>query len=110
MENMSYGDVSTPEQLIELAQKGGMTKQVLVRFLALGKRQRYLDACAALEKRYTDECAASGSPCLEGGCAVEGETCLEPVLRADHDYLKACGNLWAKLFTDPRNRADDCWR
>ena len=42
-------------------------------------------------------------------CALEGEVCLQPLLRSHSDYLKACGQEWAKLFVDPRNRSDT-WR
>ena len=103
-------DVSgAPEQLIALAQQGRLSKALLVGFLARERRQAYLDACAAIEKRYTDERAATGDPCLESGCAVEGEICLQPLLRADTEYKKACGEEWAKLFVDPRNRSET-WR
>jgi len=106
METMVHGQFGTPEHLIELAENGELTKQVLVRLLAIDKRQAFLDACAAVEKQYTDECGASGSPCLEGGCAVQGEMCLQPLLRAEIDYHKACGQVWSTLFADPRNRAE----
>jgi hypothetical protein len=99
-------ELAGPERLLQLAENGEMTKRELVRLLAEDKRQAFLDACAAIEKRYTDECGASGSPCLEGGCAVEGEVCLQPLLRAEVDYFKACGQAWSKLFADPRNRAE----
>jgi len=108
MENMPHVDVGTPEQLIELARNGGMSKEALVRLLALEKRQSYLDACAAIERQYTQACGASGSPCLEGGCALEGEVCLQPLLRAEAEYLQACGHVWATLFADQRNRAEPC--
>ena len=101
--------IGTPEHLIVVAQQGRLPKEVLMQFLAVDKRRTYLDACGAIEKRYTDECAARGDPCLEGGCAVEGEICLQPILRAGVDYLKACGDEWVKLFADPRNRIET-WR
>jgi hypothetical protein len=91
MENVLRDYLGTPDHLIALAQEGRLAKQVLVRFLATDKRQAYLDACAVIEKRYTDDCADSGSPCLEGGCAVEGDVCPQPLLRADIDYFRACG-------------------
>jgi hypothetical protein len=104
MEKTLDAQLETPEHLIELAENGELSKQALVGLLAVNKRQAFLDACAAVEKQYTDECAASGSPCLEGGCAVQGEMCLQPLLRAEVDYHKACGRVWLTLFADPRNR------
>ena len=101
--------IGTPEHLIRLAQEGRFAKQVLVTLLADDKRQAYLEACAAVEKQYTDACAHSGDPCLAGGCAVEGEICLQPLLRADIDYFKKCGQEWATLFADPANRVEP-WR
>jgi hypothetical protein len=109
MENALRDYIGTPEHLIRLAQEGRFAKQVLVKFLSTDKRQAYLDACAAIEKQYTIDCANSGDPCLAGGCAVEGEICLQPLLRADIEYFKACGQQWVKLFADPRNR-DETWR
>ena len=73
------------------------------------QRRAYLDACAVIEKTYTDACAAKKDPCLETGCAVEGETCLEPLLSAGPDYRKACAAEWIKLFKTPDNRIAS-WR
>jgi hypothetical protein len=95
-----------PERLMELARQGSLSKRELAALLAPEKRQAFLDACAALERRYTQDCTATGDPCLEGGCAVEGEICLEPILRAGADYARACGAEWVKLFGDPDNSAD----
>jgi hypothetical protein len=103
----SYSDYAGgPEHLLELAQQGRFSKELLAGFLAREKRQAYLDACAAIERRYTEECTAANDPCLEGGCAVEGEICLQPILRVEDEYLKAVGHEWAKLFIDPRNRSE----
>src|SRR6266496_1295346 len=79
MGNAVGASIGTPEHLIVVAQQGRLPKEVLVRFLAVDKRRPYLDACGAIEKRYTEECNATGDPCLEGGCAVEGEVCLQPI-------------------------------
>jgi len=98
--------IGTPEHLIAVARQGRLPKEVLVQFLSIDKRPVYLDACGAVEKRYTETCTASGDPCLEGGCAAEGEICLQPILRAGLDYLKTCGDEWVKLFADPRNRIE----
>ena len=108
METTTHRFAVTPEQLLALSNEGRMAKQELVSFLATDKQQAYLDACAAIEKRYTAECSANGG-CLEDGCALEGETCLQPIVRAETEYLKECGREFARLFADPRNRAD-VWR
>jgi hypothetical protein len=109
METTIHPSTVTPEQLLALSKEGRMAKQELVSFLAADKRQAYLDACAAIEKRYTAGCSASGDPCLEDGCALEGEICLQPIMRAETEYLKECGGEFARLFADPRNRAE-AWR
>jgi len=100
-------DVGTPEYVMEVARQGRLPKQTLVRFLAPGKRQEYLNTCAAIEKRFTEACTGTGDPCLEGGCAAEGEICLQPLTRAGLDYYKACGEAFVTLFADKRNRSDD---
>jgi len=109
MDTATRHDAGTPEQLIALSKEGRLAKQELASFLAIDKRQAYLDACAAIEKQYTVACGTSGDTCLEDGCAVEGDTCLQPLLRAETEYLKACGREFATIFADPRNRAE-AWR
>lgn len=94
------------ERLAKLAVEGGVSKAVLATMLATDARSTFLTACAATEKRFTEECTASGDPCLESGCALESETCLQPLLRAGDAYYKACADQWVKLFADPRNRRD----
>ena len=101
--------VSTSEHLIALAREGRLPKPVLASLLEIGPRQDYLDACARIERRYTDECIAENDPCLESGCAVEGEICLQPLLKAGTAYDQACGRAWVTFFGDPRNRVDP-WR
>lgn len=96
----------TPEKLMRFAESGRLTKLALVNLLAGDQRRRYLDACAAIEKKYTDDCAAKNDPCLESGCAVEGEVCLEAVLGVGNDYQKACAAEWIKLFASRRNRVE----
>jgi len=103
-------EVGSPEHVIALALEGRLSKQALARFLAVDRRHEYLDACAAIEKGFTDACAAAGDPCLEGGCAVEGEACLQPLMNDGIGYYKACGEAFAKLFADPRNRTEDWQR
>src|SRR5262245_20187036 len=103
---ISAADVGSPEHLMELAREGRLSKEALVRFLAVDKRREYLAACAAIEKHYTEACTATGDPCLAGGCAVDGEICLQPVLSAGIEYARACGEAFIALFADVHNRAD----
>lgn len=91
-------------QLLKYAEEGRLTKHALATTLTPEPRRRFLAACAAIEKKYTDTCAAAKDPCLESGCAAEGEICLEPLLRAGTEYHKACAAEWAKLFADHENR------
>ncbi len=100
-------DVGTPEHIIEMARQGRLSKQALARFLAPDAQKGYLQTCAAIEKRLTEACGASGDPCLESGCAFEGqdEMCLQPLINAGLSYYQACGEAFAKVFADPRNRS-----
>ena len=101
--------VGTPGKLMEYAADGGLPKAVLLQLLATETQRTYLDACAAIEKQFTDECVASNDPCLESGCAVEGEVCLQPLLRDGSGYRKRCAAVWIELFANPRNRVE-AWR
>ena len=98
--------VGTLEELMKNAEQGRLPKSVLVNLLDIQHRQAYLDACARIEKKYTRDCTATNDPCLESGCAAEGEICLQPLLRAGTEYRRACAAEWLKLFADPRNRID----
>src|SRR5262249_4136843 len=102
-------DGTNPQAFMRFAAEGRLPKDILMGLLALERREAYAKACEAIEKKYTDECAAKKDPCLESGCAVEGEVCLEALLRAGTDYHKACAAEWIKLFANPRNRID-AWR
>ena len=62
-----------------------------------------LDACAVIERQYTDDCAKD--PCLDAGCSMDHEVCLHPLLRAGTEYHKACAVEWVKLFANHENRA-----
>ena len=78
-----------------------LSKNELAALLEPESRQPFLERCAAIEKRYTEECAAQNDPCLESGCSVagvEGEACLQPLLRADREYRKACLAEWLTFF------------
>lgn len=92
------------ERLAKLAVEGDVSKEELAAWLTTSARTAFLAACARIEKRLTEECTATGDPCLESGCALEGETCLQPILRAGDAYHKACAAEWLKLFGDPRSR------
>ena len=47
-------DTGTPEYVMEQARQGRLSKQTLAQFLAIDKRHDFLEACAAIEKRFTD--------------------------------------------------------
>jgi hypothetical protein len=97
--------LGTAEQLMKIAEQGQLPKRALVALLDTEHRQAFLDACAVIEKKFTEDCA-SNDPCLDSGCAVEGEICLQPLLRGGTEYHRACAVEWIKLFADPRNRID----
>lgn len=97
--------LDTPERLMARAAEGRLTKHALATRLAAQPRRVFLDACAAIEKKYTDDCAAANDPCLESGCSMEDEVCLQPLLRAGTEYHKACAAEWVKLFANRENRA-----
>jgi hypothetical protein len=98
--------VGTPKRLTQFAANGHLPKAALLDLITPPKRQAFLDACAVIEKKFTDDCAAANDPCLESGCAVEGEVCLQPLLRAGNEYHKACAAQWIKIFANRRNRID----
>jgi len=95
---------ATTPQLLKFAEEGRLTKHALATMLTLESRREFLDACAAIEKKFTDDCRATNDPCLESGCSAEGEICLQPLLRAHSEYHKACAAEWAKLFARHENR------
>jgi hypothetical protein len=101
---MTFSIVETPEQVITQAMEGRLSKHALVSLLAPAARPEFLAACAKIELKYTEDCRALNDPCLESGCSMEGDRCLQPLLRAGTDYDKACGAEWAKLFVDTANR------
>jgi hypothetical protein len=103
--------VGSAERLMTFAGEGYLSKRVLAELLSIEQRQRYLDACAHIERRYTEACTARNDPCLESGCSVEGEDeiCLQPILNAGPEYQHACGAEWLKRFRMPVNRID-AWK
>ena len=98
-----------PEQLMAAAADGRFTKHALATMLTARARRAFLEACGRVESRYTEACRAKGDPCLEAGCSVEGERCLQPLIAAGNDYYKACGGEFVRLFVDAGNR-DPSWR
>src|SRR5262245_66605411 len=89
-------------QLMRYAEEGRLTKHALATMLTPEPRRQFLQACAAIERKYTDNCG--DDPCLESGCSAQGEICLQPLLRAGSEYHKACAAEWAKLFARHENR------
>jgi hypothetical protein len=99
--------VGSPQKLMLLAREGRVPKHALATLLVVRDRPTYLEACAAVERRCTEACAAAGDPCLPSGCAMEGqEICLQPLVRAGVEYQQACGAEWVKWFASPRHRID----
>jgi hypothetical protein len=96
--------VGSPDKLMTFASEGHLTKQVLGNLLGTDDARTYLAACTAIEHQYTTDCAASDDHCMESGCPVEGEICLEPLLKAGVAYHRACGAAWKTLFEDPQHR------
>ncbi len=94
---MTLTSIDKPEQVAALAAEGRVPKDVLASLLPIEKRETFLAACAAIERAYTDACRSTGDPCLESGCSMDGEVCLQPVLNAGTDYNKACAAEWIKL-------------
>ena len=103
--------VGSPDRLMRFAEQGHLPKHVLVNLLSIDQRQPYLEACAQIERRYTEACTAKDEPCLESGCSVEGEgeICLQPLVNAGIEYQQACAAEWIKLFRVSRNRID-AWK
>lgn len=96
----------TPDQLMTDAAEGRFTKDELAGFLSIDNRRPFLDACAHVERKFTEECTARNEPCLESGCSAEGEICLQPLLHAGSAYYKACAAAWLPIFSEPKNRVD----
>jgi hypothetical protein len=96
-------DESADSQLLRYAEEGRLTKHALATMLTPEPRRKFLEACAAIERRYTTECGAHDT-CLEAGCSAEGEICLQPLLRVGTEYHKACAVEFAKLFARHENR------
>jgi hypothetical protein len=96
-------ELNTPK-LLKFAEEGRLTKHALATMLTPESRKKFLDACSAIEKKFTENCTVTHDPCLESGCSAEGEICLQPLLRSESEYHKACAVEWAKLFANRENR------
>lgn len=96
------------ERLMAAAAEGHVSKPVLASLLNQRARGPFLDACARLERTYSEACTARNDPCLASGCSVDGadETCLQPLLDPAAGYERACAAEWIELFRKPENRAE----
>lgn len=101
--------VVTPAELMTVAAVGLYSKAALWGLLAPAAKYELLATCAAIEKKLTEECTTRQDPCLEEGCAVEGEVCLQAVLKAGSAYSTACAAEWIAIFANPANRIE-AWR
>lgn len=102
-------NVGTPEKLMEFVKEASLSKLELAKLLNRTVRGFYLNVCAGIEKGITEACTAQNDPCLEGGCALEGQICLNACLTANELYYKQCANVWLELFKNPNNRIGK-WR
>ena len=87
---------STPE-LMDLTAETLLDKEILAHLLPSEPRAVFLAGCAQVERDLTRACAERGG-CLESGCALEGESCLNALLNAAPEYNQECGRLWLPLF------------
>jgi hypothetical protein len=93
----------SPAQLMHFAEQGILAKADMAQLLPAEPRAEFLDACAGVEKDFTRACAADGDFCLASGCALEGESCLNALLKAGPEYNKACGRLWLPLYRSSKH-------
>ena len=98
--------IDSVDTLVALAEEGRLATSVLADSLVPDARRMFLDGCAAIQKRLTEECTGKGDPCLESGCALEGEVCLNAMLNTESNYHKACAAEWLSFFSDPTNRSE----
>ena len=90
--------------LMKLAEDGRLSKTTLSDSLSNDARGVFLEKCADIERRFTEACRAKNDPCLESGCAMDGEVCLSALLNNETEYQKACGAEWIALLAKPENR------
>jgi hypothetical protein len=101
--------LGSPDRLMTVAGEGHLSKFALASVLESDSRQQFLDSCAVLEKRFTADCPAHGETCLADGCAMDGEVCLQALLKAGSAFQQACAAEWTQLFKVERNRVA-AWR
>ena len=101
--------LGSPERLMRFAERGQFSKFTLASLLEPNRRQQFLDACAAIEKRFTEECGDHGDTCLADGCAMDGDVCLQALLKAGDAFQKACAAEWIRVFKIEGNRIE-AWR
>ena len=92
-------------RLMDVAVEGLLSKDELAELLPPGLRGEFLGRCADVERDLTRACAAQGDFCLASGCALEGESCLNAILKAGPEFNKACGSLWVLLFQSSKHAA-----
>ena len=95
----------SPAQLMHFAERGILDKAEMAGLLPSEARGAFLDACGEVEREFTRACAAHGDFCLASGCALEGESCLNAILKAGPEYNKACGRLWVPLYRSSKHAA-----
>jgi hypothetical protein len=91
-------------QLMQRAEEGLLSKTEMADLLAHDPQRSFLHACEQVEREITQSCADDGHNCLESGCAMKGEACLNALLKSGPAYHKACARLWVPLFSDAHNR------
>lgn len=91
-------------QLMHFAEEGLLDKFEMAHLLPPAPEAEFLRACADIERGLTQACIDLGDHCLASGCAMQGESCLNAILKAGPEYNKACGRVWVALFSNPVNR------
>jgi|SRR5688572_5897059 hypothetical protein len=92
-------------RLVDFTLESGLDKDTLAQLLPSEPRAVFLAGCAQVERDLTRACAEHGDVCLQSGCALEGESCLNALLKAAPEYNKACGRLWLPLFRSSQHAA-----
>jgi hypothetical protein len=96
--------LGAPERLMSVAGDGHLSKFALASVLESDSRQQFLDACAVLEQQFTADCPTHGETCLADGCAMDGEVCLQALLKTGSAFQLACAAEWIQLFKVEGNR------
>jgi len=100
-------------QVMIHAIEGRLSKHALATVLNLEPRRVFLDACAAIEKKNTDECAAAKDPCLESGCSAEGERCTAAAVEGGHLVSQGLRSRMGQAVFHPREpgeHMESTWR